>query len=169
MQRAAAAATMVTARLDRPPLTAVDAPTASATPGKPGQRQHFLLERVVDGHGKSTVAVHLRHLSQKVGPVIRPPLEHVELPLVDHFMRDSADEFLCAVRRFCEQGCQQGKGEANLAAVGGSVRTPCRAWTGPTDEHADGSGQPPAPHDRNRRKRTIKVSSVQVAPDCRDA
>ena len=53
MQRAAAAAAMVTARLDRPPLTAVNAPAASATPGKPGQRQHFLLQRVVDGHGKA--------------------------------------------------------------------------------------------------------------------
>ena len=41
--------------------------------------------------------------------MIRPPLEHVELPLVDHFMRESADEFLCPVRRFCQQGCQQGK------------------------------------------------------------
>src|SRR5688572_11916688 len=160
---------MVAPRLDRPPLTAVDAPTASATPGKPGQCKHFLLERVVDGHSKSAVAVHLRHLSEKVGPVIWPPLEHVELPLVDHFMCEGADEFLRAVGRAREQGCQQGKGEANLAAFGGCVRTPCRAWTGSTHEHADGRSQPPAPHDRDGRKRAAKISIIQVAPDCRDA
>lgn len=168
MQRAATAAAMVMPRLDRPPLTAVNASTASATPGKPGQRKHFLPERVVDRHGKSPIAVHLRHFSQKVWPVIRPPLEHVELPLVDHFMCEGADEFLYAVRRACEQGCQQGEGEANLAAFGGCARTPCRPWTGPAHEHTGGSSQPPAPHDPDRLKRTAKISIVQVAPDRRD-
>jgi len=169
MQRASAAAAMVMPWLDRPPLAPVYAPTASATPGKSGQRKHFLFERVVDGHGKSAVAIHLGHLSQKVGPVIRPALEHIELPLVDHFMCEGADKFLCAVGCVCEQGCQEGKGKPNLAAFGGCVLTPCRAWTGPTHEHADGSSQPPAPHDRDRRKRPAKVSIIEVSPDCRDA
>ena len=109
MQRAAAASAVVTARLNRPSLPPVDTPATAATPRETGQRQHFLLERVVEGDAQSAVSVHLRHFSQKVRSMIRPPLEDIELPLMDHFMGKGTDELLSPIWGSCEQWRQKRK------------------------------------------------------------
>ena len=39
-----------------------------------------------------SIAVHGRHFARKVRSVIRSSLEHIELPLVNHLVRQRADD-----------------------------------------------------------------------------
>src|SRR5512147_662324 len=52
---------------------------------------------MVDGDGQSSVAIHLRHLPEKIWPMIWASLEDVVLPLMNHFMGDGADQLVPAV------------------------------------------------------------------------
>jgi len=90
---------MMATGLDRPPLAPVNAPASPTAPRKPGERLHFLLQRVVDRNGEDAVAVHLPHLAEEIRSMIRTPLEDVVLPLVNHLMRHCADEFVLSKRR----------------------------------------------------------------------
>jgi len=98
---------MVAAWLNGPSLASVDSAALAAAPGKAGQGKHFLLERMVDRNGQLAVTIHFGHLSQKVLAMIRPPLEDVVLPLVNHFMREGADEFVPAMRRTGQQRLEE--------------------------------------------------------------
>jgi hypothetical protein len=53
---------------------------------------------VVRRHGDFTRSIHLRHLPQKLQTMIRPTFQHIELPLMDHFMSQSVEQLLLRVR-----------------------------------------------------------------------
>ena len=108
MQCTTAAPAVVATWLDRPSLPSVDASAAPAAPGKAGQGLHFLFQRMVDRDRQCTVAVHLTHLPEKIRSMVRPPLEDVVLPLVDHLVCECTDEFVFPECRPCQQGLQQG-------------------------------------------------------------
>jgi hypothetical protein len=52
---------------------------------------------MVDGDRQGTVPIHLGHLAEKVQPMIRPSLQDVELPLVDHFVGQRVHDLLLAI------------------------------------------------------------------------
>src|SRR4029078_8426277 len=99
VKSSSAAPAMMAGRVDRPPLASINAPASPTTPRKPRECLHFLLQGVIDRNGECAVAVHLLHLAEEIRAMIRTPLEDVVLPLVDHFMRHCADEFVCPKRR----------------------------------------------------------------------
>ena len=157
---------MVAAWLNGPSLASVDSAALAAAPGKAGQGKHFLLERMVDRNGQLAVTIHFGHLSQKVLAMIRPPLEDVVLPLVNHFVRDSADELISAIGTTCQQGFEERKRESDFT-LRGSMRgasAPGRARTGSTHEHADRRRQPPAPDECDRREGSIEIPCIEVGP-----
>ena len=158
---------MVAARLDRPSMAPVNAPASSAAPGKAGKGLHFFFQRMVDRHGKSAVSVHLPHLPEEIRSVIRPPLEDVVLPLVNHLVRQRTDEFVSPERRARYQRGQKRKRKADFpfGGLGRRPLPPGGAGTGPAHEHADGSGQPSAPDERDRREGTVEISAIEIAPD----
>lgn len=89
---------MVAAWLYGPALAAVDAAALAAAPGEFREGLHFCLKRMVDRDSQFAVTIHLAHLAEKVRSVVRSAFEQVELPLMDHFMGEGADEFVAAVR-----------------------------------------------------------------------
>jgi len=103
--------------LDRPTLSPVDPSTVQTAPRKSRQGEHFLLKRVVCGDGHLTRSIHLPHLLEKVQAVIRPPLQDIELPLVDHLMGEGIQEFLLRVGRSLGEPFQQRERETNLSAA----------------------------------------------------
>lgn len=157
---------MMAARLDRPPLAMVNAAALPAAPGKAGQGEHFLLEGMVDRDGQCAVPIHFGHLSEKFSSVIRPPLEDVVLPLMNHLMREGADELVPAIGRTGQQGLEKRKREADLTLRGfvRDVPLPGGTGAGPAYEHADRRGQPPAPDEVDRREHPIEMPCIEVAP-----
>jgi len=150
--------------LNRVPLPAVQASTISAPPGESRQGAHFSLQRVVDRDGDFAGAIHLHHFPQKIQTVIRPPFQHIELPLMDHLMGEGIEEFLDCVRGPFGEPLQQREGEADLStatACGGGL---WRSRPTVTGENADRRGQTPAPDNGNRRQSPGKVPDIQVAP-----
>ena len=83
--------------LNRPPLASVDTAALPAAPSEAGEVKHFLLERMVDRDRQGAVPIHLGHLPQKFSSMIRPPFEDVVLPLMDHLVREGADELVPAI------------------------------------------------------------------------
>lgn len=157
---------MMAARLDRPPLAMVNAAALPAAPSKAGQGEHFLLEGMVDRDGQCAVPIHFGHLSEKFSSVIRPPLEDVVLPLMDHLVRQCADELVPAVGCTGQQGLQKRKREADLTLRGfvRNVPLPGGARAGAAYEHADRRGQPPAPDEVDRRECSIEMPCIEVPP-----
>lgn len=138
---------MVATRLNRSSLTTVQLTTLPAVLSESRERENFLLQRVVDGDREGFVPIHLSHLTEKVGPVIRPPLQTVVLPLMNHFVREGIHDFLSAI--FARVGglVEQGKRKANLAC-GWRAKTfliQPRSWPSRTGEQADGGSEPAAP------------------------
>jgi hypothetical protein len=133
---------MMSAWLNRPSLASVDTAALPAAPGEAGEGKHFLLERMVDRDRQGAIPIHLGHLPQKFSSVIRPPLEDVVLPLMDHLMRESANELVPAILRTGQQGFEEWKGEADFTLCGfvKRVRCPGRTRAGAAHEHADRRG-----------------------------
>jgi len=52
---------------------------------------------MVDGDRQGAVPIHLGHLAEKVRPMIWPPLQDVELPLMNHFVCQRAHDLLLAI------------------------------------------------------------------------
>jgi hypothetical protein len=44
-----------------------------------------------DGNPQQTASIHLAHLAEEIGTMIRPPLQEIKLPLMDHFMSQSTE------------------------------------------------------------------------------
>jgi hypothetical protein len=65
---------------------------------------------MVDGYCQGAVPIHLGHLAEKVRPMIRPPLQDVVLPLMNHFVRQRIHDLLLAVRAPLGSLLEQGKG-----------------------------------------------------------
>jgi hypothetical protein len=70
---------------------------------------------MVDGDRQGAVPIHLGHLAEKIRPMIRSPLQDVELPLMNHFVRQRAQDLLLAIFASLDDLVEQGKGQANFA------------------------------------------------------
>jgi len=105
---------MVPARFDGPSLATIHTAALPAAPGKAGERDDLLLQRMVRRYGQHAITIHLGHLSQKVGSVVGTSLEDVVLPLMDHFVGQRAREFVLAIRSLREGLRQQRNREPNL-------------------------------------------------------
>lgn len=158
---------MVPAWLDRAPLTAVDPSALPAAPRKAGQREHLLLKPMIDRDGQFAAVVHLVHLAQEFLPVIRAPFENVELPLMNHLMRNGADEFVLSVRCAGHQRLEQRKRKTNFPWRGlmGSAAGPTGTGTGMAHEHADRRGEPSTPSEIDRRECSIEISKIEISPN----
>jgi hypothetical protein len=64
-----------------------------AAPGVLAEGLYGILKGMVQGDAQSIV-IHFFHLADEVRPVARPSLEYIVLPLVNHFVRQRADDFL---------------------------------------------------------------------------
>jgi hypothetical protein len=70
---------------------------------------------MVDGDRQGAIPIHLGHLAEKVRSMIRSPLQDVELPLMNHFVRQRAQDLLLAIFASLDDLVEQGKGQANFA------------------------------------------------------
>ena len=113
---------MVPTRFNRSPLASVHSPAFLTAPGKSCEGEHFLLQRMVDGDGQCTAPIHLGHLAEKIRPMIRPPFQDVELPLMNHFVGQRVHDLLLAILASVGGLLEQGKGQANFA-LGGRAKT----------------------------------------------
>ena len=167
LQRSPAASAMVPAWLDRAPLTAVDHSALPAAPRKTGQCEDLLLKPMIDRDGQFAAAVHLVHLAQEILPVIRAPFENVELPLMNHLMRNGANEFVFSVRCAGQQRLEQGKRKTDFPWRGlmGSTAGPTGTGTGMAHEHADRRGEPSTPGEIDRRECSIEIAQIEISPD----
>ncbi len=52
---------------------------------------------MVDSNRQGAVSIHLGHLAEKVHSMIRPPLQDVILPLMNHFVGQCVDDLLLAI------------------------------------------------------------------------
>lgn len=86
-------------RLDRFPLSPVETSAVDALPDESRQGDHFLLQRVIRRDSHFSRTIDLRHFPQKYEAMIGSPSQDIELPLVDHFMCQSVDQFLLQLRR----------------------------------------------------------------------
>jgi hypothetical protein len=121
---------------------------------------------MIDGDRECTVPIHLGHLTEKIRPMIRSPLEDVVLPLMDHFVGQRAHDLLLAILAPLGGLLEQGKGEANLSL--GRWAKAILIQSGPrpsmTDEHADRRGQSAAPDEVDRGQQTCEIAAIQLAP-----
>jgi hypothetical protein len=122
---------------------------------------------MVDGDRQGAAPIHLGHLAEKIRPMIRPPFQDVELPLMNHFMRQRIHDLLLAVCAPLGSLLEQGKGEANLAPGRRARTILIQPWPRPstTHEHADRGGQPAAPGYVDRREAAIEEPDVEINPD----
>lgn len=122
--------------LDGFSLPSIDPPAVFAAPGKSRERKDFFLQGVMGRDGHFAGPVDLRHFSQEFQSMIGPPLQHIELPLMDHLMDEGVQEFLFRVRCPFGEPLEQRKRQANLstAAVAGGISCFRPSTAG---EHAD--------------------------------
>ena len=121
---------------------------------------------MVDGDREGPVSIHLGHLAQKVLAMIWPPLEDVELPLVNHFVRECIHDLLLPILACLDDLLEEGKGEANFTRDGRAkpvlIQPGLRAST--THEHTDRGGQSTAPDEIDRRQQAGEVASIEIDP-----
>jgi hypothetical protein len=119
---------------------------------------------VVRRHGDFTRSIHLRHLPQKLQTMIRPTFQHIELPLMDHFMSQSVEQLLLRVRCPIGELFKEWERKSNLTMTAShSERMECLG-TFTTGKHPHRGGQALAPHDLYRHERIGKVPRIQVPP-----
>jgi hypothetical protein len=70
---------------------------------------------MVDGNRQGTAPIHLGHFAKKIRSMIRPPLQDVVLPLMNHFVCQCVDDLLLTILAPLEYLLEQGKGQANFA------------------------------------------------------
>ena len=157
---------MVPPRLNRPSLSLVEPAALPAAPGESRQREDFLLQRMVDGDRQGPVSIHLGHFAQKVLSMIWPPLEDVELPLMNHFVGERVYDLLLPILACPDDLLEQGKGEANFACDGRAKTLLIQPWFRPstTHEHTDRGGQSTAPDEIDRRQQAGEVASIEIGP-----
>ena len=106
---------MMPPRLNCPPLASVHSAALPTTPGKPREAQDFLPQGMIDGDRQGAVPVHFGHPTKKIPPMIRPSLQDVELPLMNHFMRQRAHNLPLTILAPLDGLSEQGKGEADFS------------------------------------------------------
>jgi hypothetical protein len=119
-----------------------------------------------DGNPHQPASVHLPHLGEKIGPVIRPSLQNVKLPLMNHFVGQGAQELLLGIGR---PGCElleQRQGQSDAAALGSLVSAVPHAGTWPhlAREHADRRSQTAAPPHLDWGQSRVEIPSIQLSP-----
>jgi len=166
LQRSPTDAAMVPTRLNRPSLPSVHPAALPTAPGKWREGKDFPLQRMVDGDRQGAIPIHLGHLAEKIRPMIRPPLQDVVLPLMNHFVRQRAHDLLLAILAPLGGLMEQGKGQANLALGWRAKPVPIRSRprSSTTHEHADRGGQPTAPDEIDRGQQACEVAAIQFAP-----
>jgi hypothetical protein len=144
---------MVPPRLNRASLPLVQSATLLAAPGESSQGEDFLLQRMVDGDRQGPVSIHLGHLAEKILSMIWPPLEDVELPLMNHFVCQRIDDLLLSIFALLGGLLEQGQGEANLRSDGWAKTIPIQPWprSSAAHKHTDRRGQSAAPGEIDRR------------------
>jgi len=88
---------MVPPGLNRPSLAAIHSSALPATPGKSREGENFLLQGMIDGDRQGPVPIYLGHLAEKIHAMIRPSLQNVVLPLMNHFVRQRVRNLLLAI------------------------------------------------------------------------
>jgi hypothetical protein len=130
---------MVPPGVNRLPLAAIHSSTLPATPGKSREGENLILHGMIDGDRQGAVPIHLGHLAEKIHPMIRPSLQNVELPLMNHFVRERIHDLLLAILTTLGGLSEQRKGEADFA-IGRRAHTILfQPWTRPSmaDKQAD--------------------------------
>ena len=157
---------MVPPRLNRASLPLVQSTTLLAAPGESSQGEDFLLQRMVDGDRQGPVSIHLGHLAEKILSMIWPPLEDVELPLMNHFVRERIDDLLLPIGAGFDDLLEQGQGEANFACDwrAKTLLTQPWSWSSTTHEHTDRGGQSAAPDEIDRRQQAGEVAVIEIGP-----
>ena len=94
---------------------------------------------MVDGDRQGPVSIHLGHLAEKILSMIWPPLEDVELPLMNHFVRECIHDLLLPILGCLDNLVEQGKREANLTLGWRAKTLLIQPWFRPstTHEHTD--------------------------------
>src|SRR5213594_3009685 len=151
-QLSSAGPALVVAWPDGAPLALIDPAAPQAAPGIFGQCANRVVKVVAD-RDVQAVAIHRRHFFAKVRAVVRPFLENIELPLVDHLVRQRAEYFLVRLllQRQSDQEIlstlAQRQREPDEPAARWWVRAAGRSRprSDPADEHAGRGGQARAP------------------------
>jgi hypothetical protein len=86
-------ATLMVPGPDRSSLSLVGSATTKATPGVFRQLPNHMIQRVMD-RDRQTALIHLTHLSREILPVVGPAFQHIELPLMNHLMRQRVDQLI---------------------------------------------------------------------------
>ena len=81
----------------------VEATTPQALPRIFGQGFDLSIECVANRDSQA-IPVHQFHHAAEIGTVIRAPLKHIELPLVNHFVRQCANDLLLGLMATCALG-----------------------------------------------------------------
>ena len=133
---------MVPPGVNRLPLATIHSSALPTTPGKSCEGQNFLLHRMIDGDRQGAVPIHLGHLAEKIHPMIRPSLQNVELPLMNHFVRQRIHDLLLAILTTLGSLPEQRKGKADFAFGRRAHTILIQPWprSSMTDEQADRRG-----------------------------
>lgn len=114
-ERTAAPPASMKPRTDRATLATVHAPALRAPPCVSAQGlDHRPQAMRLPQH--QPVPLDRLQLALKIGPVVRATLEDIILPLMDHLMREGAEQLVFRLR------AQQRQRELDAAAIGGRVR-----------------------------------------------
>jgi len=92
---------------------------------------------VVRRHGYFSGSIQLRHLPQKLQAMIRPTFQHIELPLMDHFMSQGVEQFLFRVRRPRGELFKQRERKADFATTVRRGKGVECLWPLATGKHPD--------------------------------
>jgi len=102
---------------------------------------------MVRRHGHFPGSVDLGHFSQKLQAMIRSTLQHIELPLMDHFMSQGVEEFLLRVWCPCGELFKERERKTNFSTtIGHGEGIEC-LWSLATRKHPNRGGQTLTPDD----------------------
>jgi len=94
---------------------------------------------MVDGDRHGAVPIHFGHFAEKIRPMVRPPLQDIVLPLMNHFMRQRTHDLLLTILALFGDLLEQGKGQANLTPSrrANAIPIESRPWSSTSHEQAD--------------------------------
>jgi hypothetical protein len=105
---------------------------------------------VVRRYSHFSGSIHLCHLSQKIQAMIWSALQHIELPLMDHFMSQGIEQLLFRVWRPCGELFKQRERKANFAMTASHGERIEGLWPLATGKHPNRGGQALTPDDLDR-------------------
>src|SRR5687767_6003912 len=122
---------------------------------------------MVHGDRQGSISIHLGHLAEEIRPMIRLTLEDIELPLMNHFMRQRAHDFLFAILAPLNYLSEEGKGKANFAHSRRATTIPIQSRTrfSTTHKHAGRGSQSLTPDQIDEWKGSVEILLVEITPD----